>query len=219
MVKTNIKSSEINEKLRQSSEMLSTIYDMNPDAIALTRASDGKIINCNQEYLNQIGYSLEEVIGRTSLELKLFSLDQRQAYVDEIRKKGSITNFEIKIKRKDDVFRNVIYSAKFVTFNGEKVLLNIGKDITIRKHAEKQVEYQAYLLSLVNDAVFGLDTNFIITYWNKGAEEMYGYTENEALGKNSVELLHPIYYPGEREKIVENLEYHGVSRTIITTKH
>lgn len=142
--------------------MLSTIYDMNPDAIALTRASDGKIINCNQEYLNQIGYSREEVIGWTSLELKLFSLDQRQAYVDEIRKKGSITNFEIQIKRKDDVFRNVIYSAKFVTFNGEKVLLNIGKDTTIRKHAEKQVEYQAYLLSLVNDAVFGLDTNFII---------------------------------------------------------
>ena len=80
MVKTNIKASEIKKKLLQSSEMLSTIYDMSPDAIALTRASDGKIINCNQEYLNQIGYSREEVIGQTSLELKLFNSDQRQAF-------------------------------------------------------------------------------------------------------------------------------------------
>ena len=80
MVKLNITPNKINEKLSQTSEMLSTIYDMNPDAIALTRASDGKIINCNQEYLNQIGYSREEVIGQTSLELKLFNSDQRQAF-------------------------------------------------------------------------------------------------------------------------------------------
>ena len=41
----------------QSSEILSTIFDLSPDAIALTRVSDGKFIDCNQEYLNQIGYS------------------------------------------------------------------------------------------------------------------------------------------------------------------
>jgi len=54
MVKTNIKASEIDEKLFQSSEMLSTIYDLNPDAISLTRVSDGEIIDCNQAYLNQV---------------------------------------------------------------------------------------------------------------------------------------------------------------------
>ena len=219
MVKLNITPNKINEKFSQSSEMLSTIYDMNPDAIALTRMSDGEIINCNQEYLNQIGYSLDDVIGHTSLELNLFNSEQRQAYVDEIKKKGHITNSEIHLKRKDDSFIDVLYSAKIVTFNSEKVLLNIGKDITKRKHADKQIKYQAYLLSQVNDAVFGLDTNFIINFWNNGAEKMYGYTEIEALGKNSVELMHPIYDPGEREKIVEDLELYGISKTTITTKH
>ncbi len=46
-----------NEELLKVSEMLSTIYELNPDAIVITSFSDSKIINCNQEYLNQIGYS------------------------------------------------------------------------------------------------------------------------------------------------------------------
>ena len=219
MVKLNITPNKISEKLSQNSEMLSTIYDMNPDAIALTRMSDGEIINCNQEYLNQIGYSLDDVIGHTSLELNLFNSEQRRAYVDEINKKGHTTNFEIHLKRKDDVFIDVLYSAKVVIFNGEKILLNIGKDVTKLKLADKKIEYQAYLLSQVNDAVFGLDTNFTINFWNKGAEKIYGYTETEALGNNSVELMHPKYNPGEREKIIEDLELYGNSKTIITTKH
>ena len=54
MVKPNNVANEINEELSQSLEMLSTIYDLNPDAISLTRVSDGEIIDCNQAYLNQV---------------------------------------------------------------------------------------------------------------------------------------------------------------------
>jgi PAS domain S-box-containing protein len=219
MIQPNITASKFTDKNGQSSEMLSTIFEMNPDAIVLTRVSDGVIIDCNPEFLNQIGYDRDEVIGRTSLELNLFDSKEREAYWDEIESNGKLINFELQIKRKDGRFKNVLYSAQHITFNGEKVLLNISKDITTRKHAEEQINYQAYLLSQVNDAVFGLDTNFNITYWNKGAKEIYGYTETEALGKNSIELLNPIYGPGEREKILEDLEVHGASRTTVITKH
>ena len=82
------------------SEMVSTIFELNPDAIVITTLSDSEIIDCNQEYLNQIGYSREEVIGRTSLELNLLSSDERHAYVDEIKKNKTVTNYEVKVKRK-----------------------------------------------------------------------------------------------------------------------
>ena len=50
-----VKSDEmIEEELRKSSDMLSAIFTLNPDAIVLTRVSDGKIIDCNQAYLNQV---------------------------------------------------------------------------------------------------------------------------------------------------------------------
>ena len=324
--------------------MVSTIFELNPDAIVITTLSDSEIIDCNQEYLNQIDYSRDEVIGRTSLELNLLSSKQRQAYVDEIQKKKTVSNYEVKVRRKDGSFIYVLYSARFITINDEIMILNIGhdisarrraeealieseekyrsivdniqdafirsdnngkvimasrsaaymyrfssleemigisalslyknpedrdqmlkelkklgevedyesialrkdgtffplslnaqyhydnqgqiqgteafvRDITERKKAEQEIEYHALLLSKVNDAVIGTDSNFQITYWNKGAEQMYGYTENEAVSKNSVELLRPIYAPGEREKIINELNDKNVSKTIISTKH
>ena len=79
MVKSYEMVNEVDEELNQSSEMLSTIFALNPDAIALTKVSDGEFIDCNQEFLNQIGYSREEVIGHTSLELNLHSFKKRQS--------------------------------------------------------------------------------------------------------------------------------------------
>lgn len=123
-----------------SLEMLSTIFDLNPDAIALTKVDDGEFIDCNQEFLNQTGYSRGEVIGHTSLELELYSSDKRQAYVNEIRRKKILRNFEVKLKRKDGNFIYILYSARFITIGGEKILLNIGKDITKLKKAEKKLK-------------------------------------------------------------------------------
>src|ERR1039457_5042890 len=91
--------------------MLSNIFELTPDAISLTRVSDGEIIDCNQEYLDQIGYSRNEVIGKTSLELKLFSSEKLKAFVDEISRRKTLTNYEINVKRKDDVYIYILYHA------------------------------------------------------------------------------------------------------------
>ena len=65
-------------------------------------------------------------------------------------------------------------------------------DITERKKAEEVLDFQARLLSEVHDAVFSSDRNFTITYWNQSAERIFGWTKDEALGKNSGELLKPV---------------------------
>ncbi len=219
LVKSTKITNKVDEELRQSSEMLSTIFDLNPDAIVLTRVQDGKIVDCNQEYLDLIGYSREEVIGNTTLDLKLYNSKIRQAYLEELQGRDTVTNFELRIKRKDDAFINVLYSARVITINNEKLLLNIGKDITKRKNIENQIKYHALLLSKVNDAVIGTDANYHITYWNKGAQTMFGFTETEALGQIPVKLLRPSYAPGEREKILKELNIKGTYKVIIRMKH
>jgi len=81
-----------------SSELLSIIFDMNPDGIALTRLSDGELIYCNQAYLDQIGYSREEVLGNKTQKLNLYvNSDDRQAYVNKILEKkllSAINDFQ-----------------------------------------------------------------------------------------------------------------------------
>ncbi len=59
---------------------------------------------------------------------------------------------------------------------------------------------QASLLDITYDAVFARDMNDVITFWNCGAEELYGWQSEEALGKISHELLHTVF-PGPREEI------------------
>ena len=118
--------------------MLSAIYELNPDAIVLTTLAESKIIDCNQEYLNQIGYTREETIGHTSLELNLLSSDTRKDYISKTRGNNKVSHSELKVRRKDGSFIDVFYSARPITVNNEQLILNIGHDITKRKQNEEQ---------------------------------------------------------------------------------
>ena len=139
------------DKFQQSSEMLSAIFTLNPDGIFLTRASDGKYIDCNQEFLNQIGYSREEVIGHNSAEINLYNIEERQAYINEIQRKKNLYDYEMKIRRKDGTYINILYSGRFITINEELLILNIGKDITKRKKLEKNKQKLLEQVQLSNE--------------------------------------------------------------------
>jgi len=62
-------------------------------------------------------------------------------------------------------------------------------DITQRKLAEKTIERQAKFLDQANEAILVRDFNGTISFWNKGAERLYGWTSEEAIGRNSIDLL------------------------------
>ncbi len=139
------------KELHQTSEILSSIYNLNPDAIALTRVSDGKFLDCNQEFLNKTGYSREEVLGHTSLELNLFSPEVRQAYLDAIEKEGDLFNFEMRIRKKDGTFLDILNSARIIDVNGEPVILNISRDITKLKKREEENQNLIEELDVANE--------------------------------------------------------------------
>jgi len=67
---------------------------------------------------------------------------------------------------------------------------------------------QANLLNLTSDTIFVRDIDGSIRYWNRGAEELYGYTAEQALGKRSQELLRTVF-PAPFEEIFSQLEKSG----------
>lgn len=82
-------------------------------------------------------------------------------------------------------------------------------DITAHKRAEKKLHYQDQLASKLNDAIFATDTDYIVTFWNPGAEKLYGIKAADALGQLSNEVVKTEFVGTTREKARKDLIKNG----------
>jgi len=73
-----------------------------------------------------------------------------------------------------------------------------------RDNLKVEVEERSSLLDLTHDSIFACDMSFVITYWNKGAEDFYGWTRQDAIGRKSNELLKTVF-PNPLEQILAAL--------------
>ncbi|MBS9476998.1 two-component system sensor histidine kinase NtrB [Ancylobacter radicis] len=76
------------------------------------------------------------------------------------------------------------------------------------RHSSESLRDQAALLDLTHDAILVRDASDTLLYWNRGAEELYGWTADEAVGRNTAELLRT-GFPISREAAAVELERHG----------
>jgi PAS domain S-box-containing protein len=91
----------------------------------------------------------------------------------------------------------------------EPHLLLLFNDITGRKQAEEHIREQAALLDKAQDAIFVLDSDDRIIYWNKSAERIYGWTAAEAIGKTALELLFKGLITPQLAKTIKTLNERG----------
>jgi PAS domain S-box-containing protein len=92
----------------------------------------------------------------------------------------------------------------------------LSKDISERKRREAEIAYQARLLANVNDAIMATDLERVITFWNKAAEHMYGWTAEEAIGKSAPMLLRSELTENKRQHILDELNKLGHYRIEVT---
>ena len=102
---------------------------------------------------------------------------------------------ERRLMMPDGVVKHVRVVARRAAGDGPESALFIGAitDITERKRAEEILREQANLLNLAHDAIFVRDLNGVITYWNRGAEELYGWTAEQARAKDASRLLKTVF--------------------------
>ena len=89
-----------------------------------------------------------------------------------------------------------------VEVGGHKLFTVILRDITERRQAEGKLAEQAGLLDLASDAIIVRDETGRITYWNKGAENLYGWTAQEAMGR----ITHDLFRTQFPQPLAEILE-------------
>jgi PAS domain S-box-containing protein len=97
-----------------------------------------------------------------------------------------------------------VHDFPFSDTDGSPLILQTYNDITGRKRAEQALREQAALLDLTHDTVFVMDMDGVIKYWNRGAEEQYGWTAEEAVGRAVHDLLKTVF-PAPPEQIQAEL--------------
>ena len=132
--------------LEESERRLAKIVEASPEAITIARVEDGVFIEVNPASQRLSGYTREEMIGRSSLELFWLDAGERQRFVADLLRDEMIHGQEIQLRRKDGQLRNALASAALIELQGRKFILFQGIDITERKNAEKAVQHHQELL-------------------------------------------------------------------------
>ena len=193
---------------------LAAVVQSSHDAVA-AKTLNGIITDWNQSAERIFGYKPKEIIGKSILTLipKERQMEE-QEILRKIRRGESLDHYETVRRRKDGQLIDVSLTISPVKGpKGEIVgVSKIARDITNRKQTERRLAEQARLLDLSNDAIIVRDYQDRIVYWNRGAEEMYGFSAKEALGKITHELLqteHSENYQKIRKELERNNRWSG----------
>lgn len=179
-------------RLREINLRIQAILDNVVDGI-MTVNEKGHIESFNQAAQEMFGYESSEIIDKNLKQLIGVPINSNsQELLKEfigIQGKKLRQQQEVLGKRKNGTTFPMELAFSEMRLHARHLYIGILRDISDRKEAEDTLGKQAQLLDLANDAILVCDRHQKITFWNQGAERLYGYSKAEAMGCNVNILL------------------------------
>ncbi len=205
------------EALRQSEQRFSRAFHASPIPTTISEVATGRVVDVNEQFLRVFGYSREEVIGKTSLELDLWAdRASRDRAAARVRKEGSIRDQLTRIRTRSGDVREVVGSAVPVDLAGVACMLWTFLDVTERRQAEAGMRKSEERFRKLFDsdaigiAIADLSGNTLEA--NDACLAMLGYTrEDLEAGRIRWNELTPAeHIPRDRE-VIEELRRTGAA--------
>lgn len=143
------------ESLRASEERFYKIFNSSPNIMSITTYREGRFIVANERFLKVLGYSLEEIIGHTAEDIRIWVKPGRAEIMKMLQEDGLINNLECTLRKKSGEMFTSLYSAEIVHFNGEQHILSAVNDITERKRLEEEMA-RLERLNLIGEMAAGI---------------------------------------------------------------
>jgi PAS domain S-box-containing protein len=179
--------------LRQSQELYTAAFYHGPLMLSISDIDTGRYLDINNWFTRISGYSRDEAIGKTSVELGWISPEDRESLFQELTKTGRVVDREIRLTKKDGEAVWSLYFGEIITVAGKERLLSLAEDITDRKLAEEalresQEKYRG-VFAAESDGIVVVDRETeIITDCNDAFLLLYGHKKDEIIGQSVILL-------------------------------
>ncbi len=194
-------------------EYFSAVFLASPDHITVSRYQDGTYLMVNEAFLRSSGYTSEEVIGKTSVELGLWVEEGgRRQFVESLRTQGKAILHPVRFRVKNQEIRLFQLAAAVTRVAGEECIVAISRDITEEQHLKEGLEKSKFLLEraeeLANIGSWEFDYQTGKVTASAGAARVYGIEPSQF----SVKALEQVPLPEFRpllDKARDELIAHG----------
>lgn len=138
------------ESLQASEEKFSKTFQNAPLMMTISSVEDGSYIDVNDAFVQQTGYTREEALGSTSIEIGFISEHNREQLLDELKSSGRVRNLEIDLNKADGTKMTCLYSGELIKIEGTVRLLSIAVNITEQRIYEMQIQKAQRMESIGN---------------------------------------------------------------------
>ena len=194
------------DKVRCSEIRYRRLFETAQDGVLLLDPATRKITDANPFMTSLLGYSRAQFVGKELFEIGLLKDEAvSQEMFQKLKRNHEVRYEDLPLESRRGRHQEVEVVANLYQENGHAVIQCNIRDITARKQAEQELSEKARLLDLSHDAIIVRDVKGRIRYWNHGAEDLYGWSSEEALGKISNILFRTEYPIPEKQMMAELL--------------
>lgn len=137
-------SQRLQRDLASQARNLKSVFATSPDCAAISRLSDGRVLDINEGFTRITGFSRAEAVGSSARELGLWSDPSvREQMVRTLEERGVCTDLRGTLRRKDGTVLQCVLTARVLEFDGEPFLVSVTRDITEQLRAEATLHSEA----------------------------------------------------------------------------